>query len=282
MLQLVLWVGLAAGGPAPIKLASPGFTLVDVDPAKGTFLSERLAAAMGSAQLQVVTTREIGALLGLERQKQLLGCADASSSCLAELGAALGVDGVLLGDLAHLGKRFEVTAKVVSAGDGKLLAVQTGRASGEEELADLVVELGQRLATQLLEQLGRKALSPKRLATATATAPEPNGPSLRSFAWIPITLGGLGGVVTGLMIAVADEQTGALRRMDSGTTDIEEARMIRDTGNGTRTAALLTGLVSGALVLGGIAMIVFGGPREASVAAWASPSSAGITVGGAW
>ena len=281
MLHLVLWVGLAAGGPAPapVKLASPGLTLVDVDPAKGGFFSERLATAMVSDGLRVLTTREIGALLGLERQKALIGCSDADSSCLAELGAALGVDGVLLGDLAHIGKRFELTAKVVSAGDGKVLAVQTGRANSEEELSDLVVELGQRLAAELLERLGRKAPAPKRLEL-TAVA---ESPGVRRFAWIPCVVGGLGAIVTGLMIAVADEQTADLRRMDSGSIiDVEEARMKRDAGNQTRTYALLTGLASGAFVLGGIAMIIFGGPREASVAAWATPSSAGITVGGAW
>lgn len=62
--------------------------------------SEVLATHLREHGLKVMTGRDIGAVLGLERQKQLLGCMDDSTSCSAELAGALGVGALVVGTVA--------------------------------------------------------------------------------------------------------------------------------------------------------------------------------------
>src|SRR5688500_16256709 len=88
---------------APMKLALPGLQVVGIDPKLGAFYGEHFAQQLTLRGARVTSTSEISALLGLERQKQLLGCSDEASSCMAELAKALGVDGLALGDVAKVG-----------------------------------------------------------------------------------------------------------------------------------------------------------------------------------
>src|SRR5207249_230693 len=74
----------------PIKLAAIPLSAVEIDAQRAAFFSEHLSSSMASSQVRVVTPQEINALLGIERQKVLLGCSDAASTCMAELGNALG------------------------------------------------------------------------------------------------------------------------------------------------------------------------------------------------
>src|SRR3954464_15436468 len=85
---------------------------------------------------KVTTKNDVAQVLGIERQKQLLGCGDAQSSCLAELAGALGVDGILSGSLARIGSGFTVTLRVLRATDGSELATASVRVKNEEELQD--------------------------------------------------------------------------------------------------------------------------------------------------
>ena len=97
----VLISGLIAATPAPqLKLATGNFTFVGIKDELRVFVPEHLAGRMRGAELSVVTPAEVMTLLGRERQRQLLGCGEAAESCLAELAGALGIDGVLLGEIA--------------------------------------------------------------------------------------------------------------------------------------------------------------------------------------
>ncbi len=70
----------------------------------------------------MTTKRDIEQILGLERQKALLGCSEGSTTCLAELSGALGVDAVFSGSLAKTGSSYTVTIRVVRAKDGAEVA----------------------------------------------------------------------------------------------------------------------------------------------------------------
>jgi TolB-like protein len=56
--------------------------------------------------LQVSDRADIAAVLGAEREKQLLGCAD--GQCMAELGGALGAEYIVRGDVGRVGKVLKV------------------------------------------------------------------------------------------------------------------------------------------------------------------------------
>jgi hypothetical protein len=58
-----------------------------------------------------ISQSEIGAMLGLERQKQMLGCGD--ESCLAEIGGALGASRVLSGSVSKVGESYVLQLELV-------------------------------------------------------------------------------------------------------------------------------------------------------------------------
>src|SRR5438128_1810620 len=74
------------------KVGVPGIDSLWLDQKKADFFREYLAQSLGDHGFDVITAKQMAAVIGLERQKQLLGCADSSSSCLAELAGALGAE----------------------------------------------------------------------------------------------------------------------------------------------------------------------------------------------
>ncbi|MHB8875016.1 MAG: hypothetical protein ACYC8T_15130 [Myxococcaceae bacterium] len=112
--MLVLLPVLAAA-PAPVKLASPGFNYVNIDEKTGSLFAEYFARQLEGEGVTVLLPQEIAAVLGLERQKQLLGCADENgASCLAELAGGLGANGIITGTIGKVGTGFTVSMKVVT------------------------------------------------------------------------------------------------------------------------------------------------------------------------
>src|SRR5687767_9578727 len=110
MLAFVASAVLAAT-PAPPSIAAPGLNGFNV-PAEGlAFFSEHVATRLANEGLKVMTRSQIAAVIGLEREKAMLGCTDESSDCLAELQDALGVDGVLMGQLAKLEDEYQFNLK---------------------------------------------------------------------------------------------------------------------------------------------------------------------------
>lgn len=149
---LTLALALAAApalGAKVDKLAAPGWTVVNISPELANFYANEVARTLKEQGLQVVTASDIAAVLGNERQKQLLGCSEDSLSCIAELGSALGCDGLLLANLARLGDVFRGSLKVVSALDGATLAEQAVDAASEAGLLDALSRAARQVARTL-------------------------------------------------------------------------------------------------------------------------------------
>jgi hypothetical protein len=85
-------------------------------------INQFIAGALTDQGLEVITSHDITAALGVERQKQLLGCAE--SSCLAELGGAMGVDYIVYATIGVLDANTGVTLSLV---DNKGQPVQLKR-----------------------------------------------------------------------------------------------------------------------------------------------------------
>jgi hypothetical protein len=164
LLQALTFATFLSLGVEPVRLASTELTGVKVDAQTAHFLTEHLAQALSTHGLQVATAKQIGALLGVERQRQLLGCSsNGSASCIAELADALGADGILLGEVAKLGARYQFNVKVLRSSSGNVVASWGGAVETEEALLDAVNEAASALASQLFVHL-RPGASPPSVA----------------------------------------------------------------------------------------------------------------------
>jgi TolB-like protein len=244
----------------------PRMLVLDIQGAGG--VPADVAGALSEAVVQevaargffdVLSSREMQTLLGLERQRQMAGCSTDGTSCLAELAGALGARFVLSGTVARLGEAYQLTLQTLDSSKAQPL----GRS----------VRLARDLAT-LREGL------PWAVAEATAT-PLPPPPS----RVLPYSLIGAGGAVlvgAGLLgqdalarervvneeLALGARQPGVLRSL----SDYEgAARSI-----GQQKTLTFAGLLGGAgLVAAGILLM----PRETAQAGGGAPALSLVPTG---
>ena len=138
-------------GAAP-TLASPDFSTLNVSNEVARFCNEHLAQQLAARGVQVTTARQISAALGLERQRQLLGCEDAANSCMAELASALGVDGMLLGDIGKLGTKFQVNLRLTKSSGGRVFATFSRSVSREDDLLEALTDAAAELAPKIFAE----------------------------------------------------------------------------------------------------------------------------------
>ena len=241
-MMLLLLVALAAAPAPPVAVQKPRLAVLDLVAGSGveTNVTQPLSEAL-TAEVQrrgffdVVSQRDINTMLGLERQKQMMGCSDDSSSCLTELSGALGARFVLSGSIARLGSAYQLT----------LTTLDTQKAQ----------PLGR--ATRLAKDLAALQMTlPYALAEATAT-PLPEPPS----RVLPFTLIGVGaaGAVFGLAWgAVALGQQNQLQgELDAGAT---RAGVLQSKASyqARRSAIVTNEIVALAALVAGAALVITG------------------------
>lgn len=110
-----------------------------VDPAvRGAFDDAVAAEAGRRGYFDVISSREVQSLLGLERQKQLLGCATDATSCFAELSGALGARFLLTGTLAPLGASWQLSLQMQDTTKSSTVGRSTRIAKNIEALRGLL------------------------------------------------------------------------------------------------------------------------------------------------
>jgi hypothetical protein len=250
MAALLMAFMLSAAEPAEeLKIATPGLVVTGLDASLAAPLTDQLARPF--APVRVVTPRDIAALLGLERQKELLGCSD--GGCLAELGNALGVQGVLLGDVLHLGSTIQVNTRIIEPVGGRQLAAASTTVEAEEQLLEALTRVGLDLKRQFY---GARGLVPPP-ELVPQPAPEKGGGTRRFFP-IPAVLAGLsalgGGVLLGLSEGSYQQLTGGMRNSLTG----ERAVAVANEGKAFQLAGtLLLGLAGVSLVVA-LGLLFFG------------------------
>lgn len=112
-------------------------------------LTEMIATDLSkTGRFELISESEIGSMIGFERQKALLGCTE--TSCLAEIGGALGCDYLLIGTLGSLGEQMRLDLKIADARRNKIVAREGALVASAGQLASV-----QRAALQsVLSQLG--------------------------------------------------------------------------------------------------------------------------------
>lgn len=114
-----MWLGvvttLLTANPT---LAAPGFQCSGFESTLCDGYLEHFVGRVSDRGLAVTTKNDLAQLLGLERQRQLLGCAEESASCVAELVGALGVGKLLSGTISKTESGYLATLKVIDVATG--------------------------------------------------------------------------------------------------------------------------------------------------------------------
>jgi hypothetical protein len=116
-------LGSRAAEARKIRIAVLDIRALATDAQKAELLSEIAlteAASMANG-FEVIGKSDINAVIGFEKQKQVMGCGD-DSTCLAEIGGALGVDYILVGSLGAMGALFRLDLKLVDAKKARVKA----------------------------------------------------------------------------------------------------------------------------------------------------------------
>ena len=244
----VLIASLAA---VPSKLAAPDWSTVNIPADLAAFYAGEVARALRTQGFEVLTARDISAVLGFERQKQLLGCSEGANSCMTELGAAMGCDAILTANLARLDDSYQGSLRVLSARDGRTLADERVEASGQRALAEALEAAALRL--------GRKLRPPQA------------GP--RRFSWIPLVGAVALGAGAGVSLAVASSNYAQIPLVDE-----PKAIQLASDGNTLKLAGLtMAGVGGAALVTAGVLFLLGGDPP--AVTPQVGVTGAGATLG---
>lgn len=238
---------------APQKLAAPEWSTVNIPADLSAFYAAEVARALRAEGFEVVSARDISAVLGLERQKQLLGCAEDASACMTELGAALGCDAILTANLARLDDSFRGSLKVLSARDGKTLADERVEALGQKELLDALEAATRRLARRL----------------------RPPVPA-RTFWWIPLAAGVALGAGAGVTLGVATSNYAQIPL----STEARAVQLASDGKTLQLSGWVMAGVGAGALVGAALLFLLGGEASPVQPQVTLSPAGAGLSLTG--
>jgi hypothetical protein len=279
----------------PLKLAVPGLTVVDMDEQQASFLSEHLSQQLSDEGAEVANAQDLTVLLGLERQRQLLGCT--GRKCATTLTDAVDVDALVLGDIAKLPKdRYQLNLRMLDSTKGTRVKTYSRRVAGYEALLDEIEKASKQLVTAGNKKFGRTSIPvvkppppppveepppPPVVEQPPPPPPEPmvkpepapcppppapvkyevRGGGARRWAWVPATVGGvaLGG---GLVFWSTSEAKYQQLKDDKPRSEADSQKLASD-GKREQTLARVGMGVGGALVATGVAMLIFGDPPAA-------------------
>jgi hypothetical protein len=233
---------VATADAANIKVAAPTLGGVNVKPDVAVFWTDHLAQQITLRGPQVLTGTEIAALLGMERQRQLLGCAEQSSSCIAELANALGTDAVVTGSVGHFDTGYQVNLKIIRSRDGRLIAAFSGEAKAEGEVLGVLTRAAEAMTPKLLAAFGGQA-------EAAPSKPLPR----RLFSVIPAVLA-IVGIVVGSVELKAESDAAAELRMP--TQAFQQELVTYRNGSQAQTIGVAS-LIAGGVLLAGAVVLFF-------------------------
>jgi len=186
-----------AGGPeAPRKPKRLKVAVMEVKVLYGDAQAEALLSEVALTEaasfrgFDTIGRSDIQSLLGLEKQRQLLGCSE-DASCLADLGGALGVDYLLVGSVGRLGALLRLDLKLV---EGRRARVVGRVGASLDDRVEKLIEVTQNGVRALLREI-----------SPADPGPRPSGPS-RAPAWIALGAGAaaLAAGVAGAVLASSE------------------------------------------------------------------------------
>ena len=262
MLWLIATVALVAA-PEPVhSIAIPGLACANIDAKLSGILVTHFAQQLSiHGGFTVTTAEEVAAMLGMERQRQLLACGENSDSCNAEIAAALGSDVIVTGTVSKVGTAFLVNLKMISAHSLKPLAVYSGRPKTEDALLDLF----EAWATDFGSRFAEKG-APGASATVApvAAVSDSGGTNTR-----PLAIAGLAGggalAIGGVIALVLAQGTAANVRKGNFTTPDAFNRAISEGRTEETVGYVLVG-VGAAAAVAGVVLLVTGSSTHVAMA----------------
>jgi TolB-like protein len=220
-----------------------------------TILSDIVVSEVSRRGYDVISQSDISAMLGFEKQKKMLGCDE--TSCLAEIGGALGVDYLIAGQVGQIGTRYRISLLVVDSRTARV----TGRAANFcDQNEDALARAAEATVGQLIASIrasGSTTLSPpagaspspsstyRAASTATATV-DSGGHHMTTGSWIAFGTGGalvLGGTAAILSASKKYDSLSA-RQGTQGYYDAYQSQ-----ASGIRTMAIAGTVAVGAGVI---------------------------------
>jgi hypothetical protein len=253
------------------------FVAVGITPEQASLHTEVVAQQLNSRGVKVMTNADMAAVLGLERQKQLMGCTD--SSCAAELAGALGFDALVTGTVGKVEGRYSLSVKLLNTANATTLGTYSQQGLTPRALEAALLRAAWELASQLSALPGHEALKPTDVAPVIVNEEPQTRTSLRPFALIPAVLAVAGGVVGGIFYA---EATDKLSAMDPSKVSLTQARSLAGDGKLLERNAWISFGVGGACLVTAVLMFALGDGGGPAPVAWFDAHGGGFAVTGRW
>jgi TolB-like protein len=204
-----------------------------------------------SGRLEVIGTSDVTTMLGLERQKTLLGCTQ-ERSCMAEIGAALGAPYLVAGSVGSSGSLLRVDLKLIEVSSSKVIAREGQVIENERDWYTLTAAMFARLEA---------AVPGLDAAIVKPTAGRAAWPFVVAGAGALVGLGG-----GALMVVGAAQATDALEQGRAGAVIASDVSTRYDAASTLHTVGVGL-LIGGAAVAatGVVLAFVTGEPKPAPV-----------------
>ena len=253
---------LAGASPAHAAAKRPRLMLLDL-PADKAFepnalkvVNSFLAKDLRDEGFEVITPSDIVAALGVEKQRQLLGCTD--SSCLAELGGAMGADYIIHGELAALERDTALTLTITNSG-GQALNEVADVVSGKQ--SQTLLEAVNRAVPKLVAPLRAAGkipganVSSSVVASSSATTAAPDGGS-HTASFVALGLGAALLVGSGFTGALAMGSNATLQNAVKGNPPLTSAKAASSLRTTVRAEGWTsTGLMAVGVVAAGVGVV---------------------------
>ncbi len=147
-----LFLAVLALAPLTASAARQKIAVLDVravqgvQPGTATILTAILVDDAARAGFDAISQADVSAMIGFEKQKKMLGCSE-DSSCLAEIGGALGVEYVLSGQVGQIGSRYHLSFQLLDARKARVVG-RAARFSDRDE--DALAAAAQAAVAELL------------------------------------------------------------------------------------------------------------------------------------
>ena len=155
------------------------FAILDIEVGKDVPITERAALtdALASAlhdpeAFDLVATRDVNALLGLQLQKQVLG-STAESGDVAQVAQGLGADGAIATSVGKVGEGLVVSGRIIETKTARVIARSTVPVPGNNVLS-AIQRLGYELRREYRASMSLPPPTDEPPATAAPAPPPPD------------------------------------------------------------------------------------------------------------